>query len=273
MPGLLGIDAPAAANLNLAAQILMGLALLAGMFLARRKRFRAHAACQSAVVLLNLIPISLHMLPVFARGVAPGLPGGLNDSFYALSTAHAAAGSIAELLGLYIILRAGTNLLPEALRFKNYKPWMRTELALWWLVIALGVGTYLCWYGGGRAGEGPQAAATPAQAASPQSVTGAQATPAAATAEVTVGNYTFTPKELTIEEGTTVVWKDEKGRHTIVADDGSFKSEVLPPDGEFRRTFERAGSYPYFCSLHGEAGGKDMAGTVTVTPRRTRPSP
>jgi len=75
-------------------------------------------------------------------GVLPGLPGGLSKPYYFLSTLHAATGSIAQLLGLYIVVRAGTNLLPEALRFHNYKLWMRTTLALWWSVILLGVVTY-----------------------------------------------------------------------------------------------------------------------------------
>jgi hypothetical protein len=110
------ITAPAAANLNLAAQLLMGSALLVGMFLARRKLFRAHAICQSLVVLINLIPIAIYMLPIFGRGVLPTLPGTLEDRFYAVSTIHAALGLVAEVLGLYIILSAGTKLLPQALR-------------------------------------------------------------------------------------------------------------------------------------------------------------
>ena len=144
----LGIDAPPTSTANLVAQLLMGAALLVGMMLARRKRFRAHGICQSAVMLLNLIPIALFMLPVFRRGVMPSLSAKtLADPFFAFSTAHAALGTLAELLGLYIILRAGTNLLPQALRFENYKLWMRTALVLWWVVIGLGLCTFWVWYG------------------------------------------------------------------------------------------------------------------------------
>lgn len=266
MSPFLGLEAPAAANASLAAQLLMGAALLAGTALARRRMFRAHAACQSAVVLLNLIPIAFFMLPVFARGVAPGLRGRLGEPFYAVSAAHAALGAAAELLGLYIILRAGTNLLPEALRFRSYKKWMRAELALWWLVIALGVGTYFVWYGGGGK---PPAATTAGVTASSSPATGAPATPtsAPATVTVTVRNFSFEPKELTVTEGTTVVWKNETGRHTAVADDDNFESPVMAAGEEFRHTFARAGRFPYYCSLHGAAGGQDMSGVVTVTPR------
>jgi uncharacterized membrane protein YozB (DUF420 family) len=54
-------------------------------------------------------------------------------------------GTIAQLLGLYIVIRAGTNWLPKRLRFKNYKLWMRTTLVLWWSVIILGIATYWAW--------------------------------------------------------------------------------------------------------------------------------
>lgn len=145
MSGFLGTGAPFASDVNLVIQILMGSALLAGMMLARRGQYRAHAICQGSVMVLNLVMIALIMSPSFRSGVMPGLPGELSRPYYLVSTLHAALGSIAQLLGLYIVLRAGTNLLPQALRFQNYKLWMRTELVLWWIVILLGVATYYLW--------------------------------------------------------------------------------------------------------------------------------
>ena len=44
MKGFLGTGATFAADLNLIVQLAMGVALLAGAFLARRKRFSAHGA-------------------------------------------------------------------------------------------------------------------------------------------------------------------------------------------------------------------------------------
>jgi hypothetical protein len=55
-------------------------------------------------------------------------------------------GTLAELGGLYILLAAGTRLLPPRLRIRNYKLWMRTVLVLWWAVLLLGVATYGRWY-------------------------------------------------------------------------------------------------------------------------------
>jgi uncharacterized membrane protein YozB (DUF420 family) len=119
---------------------------LFGMKLAWQRRFRAHALCQSTVVLLNVVVIVLGMVPSFRNQVAPVIPRRLHDSYFAIATAHAAMGVIAELFGIYILLVAGTNLLPKRLRFTNYKPWMRTALALWWLALLLGLTTYARWY-------------------------------------------------------------------------------------------------------------------------------
>ena len=51
--GFFGTAAPRYTDLVLLLEIALGLALLAGAVLARRKRFRLHACCQSAVVLLH----------------------------------------------------------------------------------------------------------------------------------------------------------------------------------------------------------------------------
>src|SRR5229473_4657708 len=66
--------------------------------------------------------------------------------YYAAATIHAFLGVTAELLGLYIVIVAGTSALPQWLRFKDWKRWMRTELMLWSIVVLTGVGTYYAWY-------------------------------------------------------------------------------------------------------------------------------
>lgn len=86
------------------------------------------------------------MMPSFRRSFAPPLPAALLNSYYVLAAVHAALGALAELFAVYVLLVAGTNILPRGLRFTRYKPWMRTALALWWLVLFLGVGTYVRWY-------------------------------------------------------------------------------------------------------------------------------
>lgn len=124
----------------------MGVGLLTGALLARLKRFRQHALCQSVIVLVNLLMIILTMLPSFRAHVAPRIPLKLGRAYYALATAHAALGTLAEVGGLYILVAVGTRLLPPRLRISNYKLWMRTVLALWWAVLLLGGATYARWY-------------------------------------------------------------------------------------------------------------------------------
>jgi plastocyanin/uncharacterized membrane protein YozB (DUF420 family) len=251
-------------NINLLVQLSMGLALLLGMMLARKKQFRAHGICQSLVVLLNLIPIALFMRPAFHRVVMPALPAGIHDRFYAVATIHATLGTIAEVLGIYIILSAGLKLLPPALRFTNYKRWMRAELALWWLVIAFGLSTYYVWNVAANAPPTPPLAVGSHAAATPSPAPASRTETIAKTATVNIGNFAFDPKDLQIDKGTVVVWKNTAGRHTVTADDNSFESPIMAPGEEFKFTFEHPGRIQYFCNLHGAAGGHNMSGTITV---------
>jgi len=124
----------------------MGMGLLIGAQLARRRRFRSHAWCQSAIVLLNAAVITLTMVPAFRLQVIPQLPRKLGKSYYAVATAHSALGAVTEIAGLYILLAAGTSVLPERLRITRYKAWMRAVLILWWVVLFLGFATYVRWY-------------------------------------------------------------------------------------------------------------------------------
>ena len=142
----LSTAAPLCANLVLLLELLMGVGLLAGALLARLKRFTQHAWCQSVIVLVNVLLIVLTMLPSFRAHVAPRIPVKLGKAYYAVATAHAALGTLAEGGGLYILLAVGTSLLPARLRIRNYKVWMRTVLVLWWIVLLLGLATYARWY-------------------------------------------------------------------------------------------------------------------------------
>ena len=138
--------APRAADLVLVLEIAMGVGLLGGARLARKRRFRQHAWCQSAIVLLNLVVVVVMMIPSFRFYVLPRIPAKLGKAYYALATTHAAFGTVTELAGLYILLSAGTSVLPEKLRMTKYKVWMRSVLVLWWVVLLLGMATYTRWY-------------------------------------------------------------------------------------------------------------------------------
>lgn len=76
---------------------------------------------------------------------------------------------------------------------------------------------------------------------------------------VTVKDNAFEPAAVEIAPGQAVRWEFEgTADHDVVADDGSFVSELLR-EGSYTRVFEEAGEYGYDCSIHPE-----MTGVVTV---------
>ena len=147
--GFLGTGAPFAADLNLAVQVGMAGALVAGGVLARRKHYRAHGVMQTSVLLLNLVMIATVMWPSTRQQVLPAFPNVLDRWYFAAPFLLGLLGIVAEGLGLYIALVAGTEWLPEWMRFENWKRWMRMELVLWWVTVASGAGTYYVWYARG----------------------------------------------------------------------------------------------------------------------------
>jgi len=83
--------------------------------------------------------------------------------------------------------------------------------------------------------------------------------PSAANAEVTIDNFSFGPQTLTVPVGATVTWTNHDDiPHTVVSTDGVFKSKVRDTDETFSYTFTKAGTYPYFCSIHPKMTGRVM---------------
>ncbi len=77
------------------------------------------------------------------------------------------------------------------------------------------------------------------------------------TSEVKIDNFSFGPDTLTVPVGATVTWTNRDDiPHTVVSTDGVFKSKVLDTDEKFSFTFSKAGTYPYFCSIHPKMTGK-----------------
>jgi plastocyanin len=81
--------------------------------------------------------------------------------------------------------------------------------------------------------------------------------PAAANAAVNIDNFVFGPQTITVPVGATVTWTNKDDiPHTSVSTDGVFKSKVLDTDEKFSYTFTRAGTYPYYCTIHPKMTGK-----------------
>ena len=74
---------------------------------------------------------------------------------------------------------------------------------------------------------------------------------------ITIDNFSFTPKEITVSKGTTVTWVNHDDvPHTVVSTDKKFKSRALDTDEKFSFTFSDTGAYGYFCSVHPVMTGK-----------------
>jgi plastocyanin len=78
-----------------------------------------------------------------------------------------------------------------------------------------------------------------------------------ATNVVTIDNFTFSPKEITVAVGTTVKWVNHDDiPHTVVEKKTTFRSKALDTDDSYSFTFATAGSFDYFCGLHPHMVGK-----------------
>jgi plastocyanin len=99
-------------------------------------------------------------------------------------------------------------------------------------------------------------------------------------ATINVADNEFQPPDVTVEEGDTVTWRwVGENPHAVVSPDGGFAShpDCGPPpayqecgtkDDMFAFTFSTAGTFNFFCQVHGFL----MSGTVTVAPAPS-PSP
>ena len=80
--------------------------------------------------------------------------------------------------------------------------------------------------------------------------------------KVSIDNFTFKPKEVSIPVGATVTWvnhDDVPHTATSAAMPRVFDSKALDTDDKYSFTFTKPGTYRYYCKIH-----THMTGTVTV---------
>jgi 3',5'-cyclic AMP phosphodiesterase CpdA len=102
------------------------------------------------------------------------------------------------------------------------------------------------------------AAALPSAAQSQKTQQGTpQSTTSAQTVQASIDNFSFTPKDLTVKTGTTVVWTNKDDiPHTVTSDDNKFASPVLDTNQRFEFTFASAGNFTYYCRMHPKMTGR-----------------
>jgi len=79
---------------------------------------------------------------------------------------------------------------------------------------------------------------------------------------VAIDNFAFGPAAITVAAGTKVTWTNRDDEpHTVVSADEPrpFKSGALDTGDSFSFTFDKPGTYRYFCSIH-----PHMTGTIVV---------
>jgi plastocyanin len=79
---------------------------------------------------------------------------------------------------------------------------------------------------------------------------------------VAIDNFAFGPNSLTVAAGTTVTWINRDDEPHTVVNAGNprlFKSSALDTGNKFSFTFDKPGTYRYFCSLH-----PHMTGVIVV---------
>jgi plastocyanin/uncharacterized protein YggT (Ycf19 family) len=92
----------------------------------------------------------------------------------------------------------------------------------------------------------------------------------------TGGNLVFTPSSVTIHPGDSVQWTWSSSGHSTTSGspglpNGIWDSGILNQGATFTRTFNTAGTFPYYCTPHG--GCCAMVGTVVVAAETPTPTP
>jgi plastocyanin len=100
----------------------------------------------------------------------------------------------------------------------------------------------------------------------------------ATTVTVLVGNggFNFSPSSVTIHPGDTVQWNFVSSGHSTTSGNpgvpnGLWDSGIRGQGATFSRTFNTVGTFPYFCTPHGQCCA--MTGTVNVTAGTPTPTP
>jgi LPXTG-motif cell wall-anchored protein len=79
------------------------------------------------------------------------------------------------------------------------------------------------------------------------------------------GDNFFEPRDLSVEAGTTITWKNTgKLPHTVTAADDSFASGNMLPGDSFSWTFDEPGTFKYFCEYHAARPVGSAAGIQPV---------
>jgi plastocyanin len=67
----------------------------------------------------------------------------------------------------------------------------------------------------------------------------------------------FSPNPIDVKVGDTVTWtNDHREGHTVTSTSSEFNSGDIQPGQTFRHTFDKTGSFDYYCVIHPSMVGK-----------------
>jgi hypothetical protein len=163
-PGFLGTNANFAADMTLLLSVLVGLLFTAGALIAKRAQqiektfpphtpdrrraaalFNRHRWIQTGGAVINIVLVLWLMVLPYRDFVLRDSGGPRPSLFYVITTVHALVGLFAFVFGNFVVLR-GNNLMISALRFNNYKPYMRIAYLAYMLTTLLGIWVYITWF-------------------------------------------------------------------------------------------------------------------------------
>ena len=143
--GFLGTSANFAADMTLVLMLIVASLFTIGLIMARRQKFEVHRWIQTSAASLNAVLVLWLMVLPFRDFVIRDQGGPRPGVFYMVTIIHAIIGAVAFPFGMFVVLRAN-RLVPKALRFTNYKLFMRTAYSLYMLATLAGVTVYFIWF-------------------------------------------------------------------------------------------------------------------------------
>jgi plastocyanin len=93
--------------------------------------------------------------------------------------------------------------------------------------------------------------------------------------EVDIIDFAFSPDDITINVDDTVQWVWQTDDHSTTSDDSLWDSGIYDTGYIFNYTFTSAGSFPYYCVVHGFTGTVNVISSVPISlnpPQRTATS-
>lgn len=146
-PGFLGTRATFGPDLALVLILISSALFTVGWRLAVHKHYDVHRWVQTSAAILNALVVLVVMVGSFWGFTLPEIPRNFVRPSVWATTVHALIGTLGFLLGSFVALRAN-KLVPQKLRFKNYKLFMRTSYTLYMLAAVVGAAVYVITYMG-----------------------------------------------------------------------------------------------------------------------------